>query len=112
MICKKTGEEYEITDREIGEKIECPCCGEEYVVDWTVLPGDVYEAASLRNGSYPFVQIAVLEEIRRHLLCRHGEGTEDSYKYREYSFHHFTAYENPSILSQSPLVKSGIATGI
>ena len=25
--CKKTGEEYEITDREIGEKVECPCCG-------------------------------------------------------------------------------------
>jgi len=49
MICKKTGEEYEITDREIGEKIECPCCGEEYVVDWTVLPGDVYEAALIRK---------------------------------------------------------------
>ena len=47
--CKHTGEEYEITDREIGEKIQCPCCGEKFVVDDTVLPEDVYVAALIRK---------------------------------------------------------------
>ena len=47
--CKKTGEEYEITDREIGEKIECPCCGEKFVVDDKILPRGVYVAALVRK---------------------------------------------------------------
>ena len=47
--CKKTGEKYEITDREIGEKIECPCCGEKFIVDDALLPKDIYEAAQIRK---------------------------------------------------------------
>ena len=47
--CKNTNEEYEITDKEIGEKIECPCCGEKFIVDDKVLPRDAYEASLIRK---------------------------------------------------------------
>ena len=57
--CNKTGEEYEITDREVGEKIECPCCGEKYVVDENVIPADDYAVCIVRKTA----AIAAIIEI-------------------------------------------------
>ena len=69
--CKKTGEEYEITDREIGEKVECPCCGEKFVVDDTVLSADVYTAALIRK-----TEAVMLRNEPKQALYKHG--TESS----------------------------------
>lgn len=68
--CKKTGEEYAITDREIGEKIECPCCGEKFVVDDALLPKNVYEAALIRKSE----AIAIRDEPACDLYRRGSEG--------------------------------------
>ena len=65
--CKKTGEEYEITDREIGERVECPCCGEKFVVDDTILPADVYTAALIRK-----TEAIVLRDEPKRTLYEHG----------------------------------------
>lgn len=64
--CKKTGEEYEITDREIGEKVECPCCGEKFVVDDSVFPEDVYTAALIRKTEAIALRNEPAQEIYQH----------------------------------------------
>ena len=74
--CKKTGEEYEITDREIGERVECPCCGEKFVVDDTILPADVYTAALIRKTE----AIAMWKEVDEIEFDGYKHGTESEYE--------------------------------
>ena len=69
--CKKTGEEYEITDREIGEKIECPCCGEKFVVDDLIISDAAYTAALIRK-----TEALMLRNEPKQKLYKHG--TESS----------------------------------
>ena len=69
--CKKTGEEYEITDREIGEKVECPCCGEKFVVDDLVISDGAYTAALIRK-----TEELMLRNEPKQKLYKHG--TESS----------------------------------
>ena len=91
--CKKTGEEYEITDREIGEKIECPCCGEKFVVDDALLPENVYEAALIRKS-----EAVVLQGEPMRTLYRHGsEG--------DYAKLFDSAYEGNDVEAQFQLAR-------
>lgn len=66
IYCKKTDEEYEITDREIGERVECPSCGGKFVVNDSVLPADVYVAALIRK-----TEAAVLRDEPKKTLYDH-----------------------------------------
>ena len=91
--CKKTGEEYEITDREIGEKVECPCCGEKFVVDDALLPENIYEAALIRKS-----EAIALRDEPVYALYKHG--SEGKYaKLFDY------AYENNDVEAQFQLAR-------
>ena len=84
ISCKKTGEEYEITDREIGEKVECPCCGEKFVVDDLIISDAAYTAALIRKTEAVMLRNEPMQALYKH-------GTESSaallfdraYEYRD-----------------------------